>query len=231
MSIRVTCRCGKQYQLDDSLAGRRAKCAACGRVFRVPRVSQTVTPPGRPAPITARRPTQAATAPTPQAAPAPAVAVMPARATVAWWRRRLKSFASDAWRLWTQLNLWWKIGIVIVAIGTGVAYFHHTDYESRAERILGDPEIFGEQADENLEAFRAFRKLADGLIDEDSEGRMVVSCAVSGGPMSRAVRKHGGPQEIARGAATWGGDIYWYGNIGFAVDGSDSICEIAVRKS
>jgi hypothetical protein len=36
MSIRVACICGKQYNLKDEFAGRRAKCPACGAVIAVP---------------------------------------------------------------------------------------------------------------------------------------------------------------------------------------------------
>ena len=36
MSISVTCRCGKKYRVRDEMAGKRAKCPACGKVFTVP---------------------------------------------------------------------------------------------------------------------------------------------------------------------------------------------------
>ncbi len=37
MSIRATCRtCGKQYKVVDSLAGKRAKCKACGHAILIP---------------------------------------------------------------------------------------------------------------------------------------------------------------------------------------------------
>ncbi len=34
--MRVACACGQQYDLKDSMAGRRVKCAACGSTFSVP---------------------------------------------------------------------------------------------------------------------------------------------------------------------------------------------------
>lgn len=37
MSISVACRCGKKYRVRDEMAGKRAKCPACGKVFTVPR--------------------------------------------------------------------------------------------------------------------------------------------------------------------------------------------------
>jgi DNA-directed RNA polymerase subunit RPC12/RpoP len=43
MPIQVTCACGKQYNLKEEFAGRRAKCPGCGAVIDVPRqqVGQT----------------------------------------------------------------------------------------------------------------------------------------------------------------------------------------------
>ena len=40
MAIVVTCRCGKKYQLKDALAGKRAKCTACGQKMRVPKLQR-----------------------------------------------------------------------------------------------------------------------------------------------------------------------------------------------
>jgi hypothetical protein len=37
MSIHFTCSCGKEYQVKDELAGKRAKCKRCGETIRVPR--------------------------------------------------------------------------------------------------------------------------------------------------------------------------------------------------
>lgn len=36
MAILATCACGKQYTLKDELAGKRAKCKACGQTFTIP---------------------------------------------------------------------------------------------------------------------------------------------------------------------------------------------------
>lgn len=37
MSIALNCpACGKRYELDDALAGKKARCSGCGEVFRVP---------------------------------------------------------------------------------------------------------------------------------------------------------------------------------------------------
>jgi len=36
MPILVTCQCGKQYKFKDEVAGRRAKCLACGQVVQIP---------------------------------------------------------------------------------------------------------------------------------------------------------------------------------------------------
>lgn len=36
MSIEFSCSCGKKYKLRDELAGKKAKCAQCGKVLEVP---------------------------------------------------------------------------------------------------------------------------------------------------------------------------------------------------
>ena len=36
MPIRVTCACGKQYNLKDEVAGRKVKCPTCGAAIDVP---------------------------------------------------------------------------------------------------------------------------------------------------------------------------------------------------
>ncbi len=36
MTIFVTCKCGKTYQLSNDKAGKRAKCQKCGESFRIP---------------------------------------------------------------------------------------------------------------------------------------------------------------------------------------------------
>ena len=36
MSLTATCTCGKKYQVDDTLAGKRVKCKACGNSFTIP---------------------------------------------------------------------------------------------------------------------------------------------------------------------------------------------------
>jgi hypothetical protein len=36
MAIHVTCTCGKQFKVKEELAGKRGKCAACGRALSVP---------------------------------------------------------------------------------------------------------------------------------------------------------------------------------------------------
>jgi DNA-directed RNA polymerase subunit RPC12/RpoP len=42
MSLSFTCsNCSRQYQLDESLAGKRARCKECGTVFRVPSPSKS----------------------------------------------------------------------------------------------------------------------------------------------------------------------------------------------
>jgi hypothetical protein len=41
MAIIVTCTCGKQFKVKDELAGKRGKCAACGRVLSVPTLASS----------------------------------------------------------------------------------------------------------------------------------------------------------------------------------------------
>jgi hypothetical protein len=36
MPIRITCTCGRAYQIKDKFAGRRAKCPACGAIINIP---------------------------------------------------------------------------------------------------------------------------------------------------------------------------------------------------
>lgn len=45
MGIKVTCDCGKEYEVPESLAGKTGKCADCGVTFTVP------LPPLEPPPI------------------------------------------------------------------------------------------------------------------------------------------------------------------------------------
>jgi len=45
MPIQVTCACGKTYKFKDEVAGRRAKCPACGAVVAIPGVRVTAAPP------------------------------------------------------------------------------------------------------------------------------------------------------------------------------------------
>jgi hypothetical protein len=45
MPIQVTCACGKVYKFKDEVAGRRAKCPACGAVVAIPGVRVTAAPP------------------------------------------------------------------------------------------------------------------------------------------------------------------------------------------
>lgn len=42
MAIIVTCTCGKQFKVKDELAGKRGKCAACGRVLSVPTLAPSL---------------------------------------------------------------------------------------------------------------------------------------------------------------------------------------------
>src|SRR5260370_871739 len=42
MTIRITCKCGKQVQTRDEKAGKRVKCPACAAVLTVP---QAESPP------------------------------------------------------------------------------------------------------------------------------------------------------------------------------------------
>lgn len=44
MAIIVTCTCGKQFKVKEELAGKRGKCAACGRVLSVPTLAPSVDP-------------------------------------------------------------------------------------------------------------------------------------------------------------------------------------------
>lgn len=48
MPIRVTCACGKEYKFKNEVAGRRAKCPACGKIVVIP--SPRVASPQTPAP-------------------------------------------------------------------------------------------------------------------------------------------------------------------------------------
>ena len=45
MPISVSCRCGKEYQLSDTLAGKKGRCKACGEVFAIPLIAAPVTKP------------------------------------------------------------------------------------------------------------------------------------------------------------------------------------------
>ena len=48
MPISASCPCGKRYQFKDELAGRRAKCSACGQLFSIPRPAGAGNPPEDP---------------------------------------------------------------------------------------------------------------------------------------------------------------------------------------
>jgi hypothetical protein len=51
MAIIVTCTCGKQFKVKEELAGKRGKCAACGRVLSVPTLApSSSTPAAHPGP-------------------------------------------------------------------------------------------------------------------------------------------------------------------------------------
>jgi hypothetical protein len=88
MPLSLACTCGKSYQVNESLAGKRVKCKACGASLTVPqpgemqpataaddddfRLSPLETPAARPAVVTPRpaaSPAPAAVAPTPVSAP------------------------------------------------------------------------------------------------------------------------------------------------------------------
>ncbi len=43
MAISISCSCGKQYRLNDELAGKKAKCGGCGNVLAIP-AAATATP-------------------------------------------------------------------------------------------------------------------------------------------------------------------------------------------
>ena len=54
MAIRVTCTCGKQFQVKVELAGKRGKCAACGQVLSIPAIpSSAALEKAIPAPLRA----------------------------------------------------------------------------------------------------------------------------------------------------------------------------------
>src|SRR5438128_2336229 len=84
MSISITCAaCGKQYVVNDALAGKKVRCKACGATVLVaasaaPPASateRTRAPLGAPKPKTAAAPVKAAVQkakPAPRAAPPPA---------------------------------------------------------------------------------------------------------------------------------------------------------------
>ncbi len=46
-TIDVQCKCGKAYRLSESLAGKTARCKACGGTFVIPKLSVAVEPPPR----------------------------------------------------------------------------------------------------------------------------------------------------------------------------------------
>lgn len=62
MSIPVSCPCGKHLHAKDELAGKRAKCPACGRSLQVPAAQARPAPAGNPA---AEKPAGAAVDPAP----------------------------------------------------------------------------------------------------------------------------------------------------------------------
>ena len=47
MAIVFTCGCGKVMEADDELAGRPARCTACGREFVIPGGGTIASPPRR----------------------------------------------------------------------------------------------------------------------------------------------------------------------------------------
>jgi hypothetical protein len=89
MPIAAACSCGKSYQVDESLAGKRVKCKACGGTLVVPqkqaarspaadeddfRLAPLEPPPAAAAPVAARSDAAALAAPAASVAEAPAPA-------------------------------------------------------------------------------------------------------------------------------------------------------------
>jgi hypothetical protein len=75
MAISAVCTCGKKYQVDDSLAGKRVKCKACGNSFTIP------TKPTAPAPLANDDEFRLSPLDVPSSAPAPLAAAPAAAAT------------------------------------------------------------------------------------------------------------------------------------------------------
>ncbi|MFT3785735.1 MAG: PrsW family glutamic-type intramembrane protease [Tepidisphaeraceae bacterium] len=86
MSIQFSCDCGKRYKLDDTLAGKKAKCKACGATLTVP------MPEYEPDDSAAYDLAEEPVAPKP-APPRPAPAPTPTRSTSA---ARTPAFASKS---------------------------------------------------------------------------------------------------------------------------------------
>ena len=51
MSIRYQCTCGAEIRLPSASAGRKAKCKACGTIFKVPQLTGTAAAPRPAAPV------------------------------------------------------------------------------------------------------------------------------------------------------------------------------------
>src|SRR5947209_15052447 len=66
MTIRATCKCGKQVQTRDENAGKRMKCPGCGGVVVMPAAAAAAP---KPAPAPAPAPAANKTAPAPAAKP------------------------------------------------------------------------------------------------------------------------------------------------------------------
>ena len=65
MPVAAVCTCGKKYQVDDSLAGKRVKCKACGNSFTIP------AKPAAPAPLADADEFRLSPLEAPKSAPAP----------------------------------------------------------------------------------------------------------------------------------------------------------------
>jgi hypothetical protein len=91
MSLSVPCTCGKTYQVDDSFAGKRVKCKACGSSLVVPQKQPAPVPdddefrlaPLDTAPVAAAPTVAAQSAPAGRVAASPAAAMATQKAAVA----------------------------------------------------------------------------------------------------------------------------------------------------
>ena len=71
MPIVAKCSCGKKYALNESMAGKKVKCKACGTILRIPKITP-VPKQTTPAPKRTPVPKAVAAARAAVAAPAPA---------------------------------------------------------------------------------------------------------------------------------------------------------------